>query len=108
MLTVMVVLPLTAPLVAVTVAPPAVAPAVYRPEESTDPPPLVTDQVKLGCEAIASPNWSFADAANCCWPFSESVGVPGVTTMLVSVWLTVMLTSLVTDAVPSEIVARRV
>src|SRR5438045_1759435 len=40
-------LPLTEPLVAVTVALPAVAGAVYRPPELTLPPPLVTAHEKL-------------------------------------------------------------
>ena len=54
--TVTLAVPLTLPLVAVTVkGPPAVAPAVNKPEVLIVPPPL-TDQVKVGCGLIGLPN----------------------------------------------------
>ena len=48
--------PLIDPLVARTVADPAVPGAVYKPEELIVPPPEITDHVIPGCVPIASPN----------------------------------------------------
>ena len=54
--TVTLAVPLTLPLVAVTVkGPPAVAPAVNKPE-ALIVPPLLTDQVKVGCGLTRLPN----------------------------------------------------
>src|SRR5438270_670915 len=82
--------------------------AVDRPDAVTVPPPLATDQVKAGALARAAPNWSRAVAVNCCLVAVFTVAVPGLTVMLVSVWLTVTATSLVVLSVPSEMVTRRV
>jgi hypothetical protein len=54
--TVTLAVPVTLPLVAVTVkGPPAVEPAVNKPEALMLPPPL-TDQVNVGCGFIGWPN----------------------------------------------------
>src|SRR6185436_8210119 len=88
--------PLTAPLVAVTVwGPPAVPPAVKRPAVSMVPPPE-TIQVKLGWLVSAVVNWSCAVAVNCWVAFVATLALAGATTMLVSVWETVMVTGDVT------------
>ena len=73
--TVTLAVPFTLPLVAVTVnGPPALEPAVNRPEGLIEPPPL-TDHVKEGCGLIGWPNWSLAVALNCCvaavWTVAE-------------------------------------
>jgi hypothetical protein len=63
--TVTLAVPLTVPLVAITVkGPPAVEPAVNRPPVLIVPPPL-TDQVNAGCGVIGWPNWSTPVAENC-------------------------------------------
>jgi len=63
--TVTLAVPLTLPLVAVTVnGPPAVEPAVNRPAVLIVPRPL-TDQVNVGCGLIGLPNWSRPVALNC-------------------------------------------
>ena len=63
--TVMLAVPLTVPLEAVTVkGPPAAAPAVNSPDPLTVPPPL-TDQVNFGCGLSGWPNWSTPVAVNC-------------------------------------------
>jgi len=65
LVTVTLAVPLTLPLDAVTVnGPPAVDPAVNRPEALMLPPP-VTDQVNVGCGLSGWPNWSLPVAVNC-------------------------------------------
>ena len=81
---------------AVTVkGPPAVPPAVKTPLESTMPPPL-TLHVKVGCDAIAAPNWSFRLAVNACVPFGATVADAGLTATLVACCCTGTTTELVT------------
>ena len=66
LVTVTLAVPLTLPLVAVTVkGPPAVGPAVNKPDPLMAPPPL-TVQVKDGCGLTRLPNWSRPVAVNCC------------------------------------------
>src|SRR3954467_6071017 len=72
-------LPATEPLVARTVAVPALPGAVSSPLESTDPIPAASDQVKPGCGATASPNWSYAVAVNCRVSFSFRTTAAGET-----------------------------
>ena len=81
---------------AVTVkGPPAVPPAVKRPLESTVPPAL-TLHVKVGCDAIAAPNWSFRLAVNACVPFGATAADAGLTATLVACCCTGTTTELVT------------
>ena len=58
--------------------------AVNSPELLIVPPPM-TCQLKLGCEAIALPNWSSAAAVNCRVVRLASDIMPGVTPRLVNV-----------------------
>ena len=82
--------------VAVTVkGPPPLAPAVKSPLESTVPPPF-TVQPKVGCEAIASPNWSLSVALKACVAFGSTVADAGLTATLVACWSTGTTTELVT------------
>jgi len=96
--------PLTAPLAARTVADPAVAGAVYRPELLTEPVPLAIDHVNVGWVVSAAPNWSFAVAVNCCVALVLIDADAGLTAMLVSVWLTVTLTLLVVVSPPLSLI----
>ncbi len=96
--------PLIPPLDAWTVAVPAAPGAVYNPVPLIDPIPDVLLQANPGWLDNAMPNWSLATALNCWLPFSFRPAVPGATAMLVSVWLTVTLTELLTLLVPSLIV----
>ena len=57
--------------------------------------PPVAVQANAGGAARATPNWSRACAANSCVPPAVTLALAGVTTMVVSVWLTVTLTLLV-------------
>src|SRR5712691_12187667 len=67
---------------AVTVnGPPQLPPAVKRPLESTVPPAL-TVQPKVGCDAIASPNWSLSAAVKACVAFGSTVADAGLTATL--------------------------
>ena len=101
--TVTVAVPLTLPLFALTVAEPVPeAEALYRPLLLTEPGP-VDVQVKVGWVAIGLPNWSSAMALNCCVPPSATLTEVGVTTIEVSVWLTVTLTSELVMLSPSRI-----
>ena len=78
LLTVTAALPLTVPLVAVTLAEPVAAGAVYSPPALIEPMPLALAQVKRRLAAKATPNWSFPVAVNCCVWFSFSVArAPG-------------------------------
>ena len=89
-------LPLTTPLLAITVPLLGdVLDAVNR------PPALIVvptgdAQVIVGCVTKATPNWSFAVAENCCVPPTPRLAVAGLTVIAVSVWFTVTLTGLVT------------
>src|ERR1019366_8805168 len=87
--------PLIDPLVARTVADPGPpAGALYRPVPSTLPtPPLST--LHVNAALIGLLNWSNAEAENAWVCPSATVGVPGVTTMLVRVAFTVTFTVLV-------------
>jgi len=87
--------PFTPPMRAATVAAPAEAGAVYRPFPSTLPPPAATDQVTLGRGLMMAPNWSDAEAVNCCVAPTPTVAVDGVTETAVTVAFTVTLTVLV-------------
>ena len=60
-------------------------PAANSPEAVMVPMPPLTDQVKAGCVASATPNWSRAVAANCFWPFGAMVAPEGLIAMLVNV-----------------------
>ena len=60
--------------------------AAYRPLALMDPTVVV--QVTAGCVAMFRLNWSRARATNCCEAPARTLAVPGVTTTLVSVWLT--------------------
>ena len=96
--TVTLAVPETAPLEAVTVnGPPAADPAVNRPLPLIVPPPL-TDQLKTAL--IEAPNWSLAEALNCCVPFNPTVALAGETAIEVSVCDTVTVTLLVTVRPP--------
>ena len=64
--------------------------AVKRPAELIVPPLAL--QVNVGCVAIARWNWSSPWALNCWVAPAWMLAVPGVTTMLVSVCLTVTVT----------------
>jgi hypothetical protein len=77
--------PVTEPLVAMTIAVPALPGAVYRPEPSINPTPAATAHANAGWLDIATPNWSWPVAANGCVPFSFSDAVAGVTVIDVSV-----------------------
>jgi hypothetical protein len=82
--TVMLAVPLTVPLEAVTVkGPPAAAPAVNSPDPLTVPPPL-TDQVNGDCGLIGLPNWSKPVALNCADPPVATEVVAGETVIVVS------------------------
>jgi hypothetical protein len=95
-------LPLTVPLVAVTL-PLAFAPgAVKRPEELTTPPATVVVQISVGGGAKGLPNWSLDTALNCLIPPTPTLAVVGLTTMPVRIWFTVTLTWLVTDRPPGS------
>ena len=78
-------MPLTVPLLAVTVAGLVVGVlgAVSRPVALIVP--AVVAQVNAGWVAIAAPNWSFAVAVYCCVPSIFSVADAGPTVMDVSV-----------------------
>ena len=41
------------------------------------PEPLETDHVKAGCVLIGFPNWSLAEAENCCAPTPARRAVAG-------------------------------
>ena len=67
--TVMLAVPLTRPLAALTrKGPPALGPALKSPDPLIVPPPL-TDQVKAGWTVSGFPNGSSPVAVNCCVPF---------------------------------------
>ena len=83
------------PLAAVIVARPAAPGAVSRPPEAIVP--AVAVQVNAGWTARTRPNWSSAKAPYCCVPPTTTDALPGVTVMLVSVWLTVTVTLLLTE-----------
>ena len=75
--------PLRLPLVAFTVkGPPAVVPAVNKPEVLIVPPPL-TDQVKAGCGLTGWLNWSKPVAVNCCVPPVATDALVGETVIVV-------------------------
>jgi hypothetical protein len=94
--TVTLAVPLCGPAVAVTVyGPPAVTPAVKRPDALMVPPPLSV-QVNEGGGDMAAPNWSFAVAVNCCVVLTFTVALAGATVTIVWVWFTVTATELVT------------
>ena len=85
--------PLTLPLFALTIAEPVPEEgALYRPLLLTEPGP-VDAQVKVDWVAIVLPNWSRALALNCCVPPAATLTEVGYTTIEVSVWLTVTLTT---------------
>ena len=89
--------PLTVPLLAVTVAlVVGVLGAVSSPVVLIVP--AVVAQVNVGCVASAVPNWSLAVAEYCCVASMFRLADAGLTVIDVSVWLTVTLTVLV--AVP--------
>jgi hypothetical protein len=98
--TVTLALPLTLPLVAVTVAFPEAYDAVYRPELFTEPHPTF-DQVTV--VDIAPPNWSAPLAVNCCVSWDDNVTLAGDTPIEVNVWLTVTLTLLVVLSPPASV-----
>ena len=100
--TVTVALPLTAPLVAVTVPVALVAGAVNSPLELMEPPVTVLAQVKPGWVVRALPNWSLATAANCCVAEAARFTVVGPTAIAVRVWATVTLTKLVAVRPPGS------
>ena len=82
-MTVTLAVPLTLPLVAVTVnGPPAVEPAVNRPAVLIVPPPL-TDQVNAGCGVIGWPNWSRPVAVSC-WVLPVCTGALAGAIMIVA------------------------
>jgi hypothetical protein len=84
------------PLEAVTVyGPPAALPAVKSPLGLIVPPP-VTVHANPGWVANAVPNWSLALAVNCWVAPLPTLALAGDTAMLVAVWVTVILTLLVT------------
>ena len=74
--------PVRPPLAAVTVnGPPAVEPALNKPDEPIVPPPL-TDQVNDGCGLKAWPNWSRPVALNCCVPPAWTEALAGATVIV--------------------------
>ena len=85
-ITVRLAVPLTEPLLAWTVAEPLpVLGAVYRPELLIVPRPEANDHVNAGCVVRAFPNWSLAEAENCCVAPSATLALAGETAMLVGV-----------------------
>jgi hypothetical protein len=98
--------PLTPPALAVTVAPPAVVPAVNSPVPFTPPTP-VRVHVNVGCVVSASPNWSLATALNWLVPFKFTVGDEGVTAIDVAFCTTVSVTALLVVSDPSLIVTKK-
>ena len=80
--TVTLAVPLTLPLVAVTVKEPAVEPAVNKPAVLMVPPPL-TVQVNVGCGLTGWPNWSRPVAVNCCVPPVCTDALAGATVIVV-------------------------
>ena len=87
-------MPLTVPLLAVTVALAAgILGAVNSPVVLIVP--TVVAQANAGCVASATPNWSLAVAAYCCVAPRLRLVEAGLTAIDVSVWLTVTLTLLV-------------
>jgi hypothetical protein len=97
--------PLTEPLVALTVSLPVLeVEAVYSPLLLLMLPTveLVFDQVMLALMAL--PNWSLAAALNCCLLPCVTVAVVGETVMLVKVELTVTMTEVLVVLTPWELV----
>ena len=81
---VIVAVPLAEPAVALMVAAPAVAGAVYRPKELLMlPTPLTSDQAKTGNGAIGAPNWSVAVALKTVVALAPSEAVDGLTVIVV-------------------------
>ena len=75
--------PVRPPLAAVTVnGPPAVEPALNRPDELIVPPPL-TDQANDGCGLRAWPYWSSPVALNPCVPPVWTDALDGATVIVV-------------------------
>ena len=95
--------PVTAPLLAVTVQPVMLPGAVNSPAVPIVPPLLL--QVKVCWLAIDLWNWSNAWAVNCCVAPCRTVGALGERTMLVNVWFT---TSVPLNRMPVALAARAV
>jgi hypothetical protein len=104
LVTVTVLLPLTALLVAVTVPLAVVVGAVNRPLALTVPPVTVVVQVNVGCAVKALPNWSLPVAVNCCVPAAFRLADVGLRVIVVSVWFTVTVTELVAVREPGSVI----
>ena len=88
-----------------TVSVPVAAGAVSTPDEEIRP--LVVVQVTAGMVVMAAPNWSVPPAVNCCVAPILTDTFAGLTLILVSVWLTVTVTLLVTVRLPGSLMVTR-